>query len=68
MLNPPLNQLQSKINSKYLIATTAKRARELDERPETALLSGYHSKPVGEALEEIASGKITPVVSDEFTM
>ena len=43
MLNPPLNQLQSKINSKYLIATTAtKRARELDERPETALLSGYH--------------------------
>ena len=44
-------------------------ARELDERPETALLSGYHSaKPVGEALEEIASGKITPVVSDEFTM
>ena len=44
MLNPPLNQLQSKINSKYLIATTAaKRARELDERPETALLSGYHS-------------------------
>ena len=41
MLNPPLNQLQSKINSKYLIATT-KRARELDERPETALLSGYH--------------------------
>ena len=65
MLNPPLNQLQSKINSKYLIATTAaKRARELDERPETVLLSGYHSaKPVGEALEEIVSGKITPVVS-----
>ena len=23
MLNPPLNQLQSQINSKYLIATTA---------------------------------------------
>ena len=55
MLNPPLNQLQSQINSKYLIATTAaKRARELDEKPETALLNGYHSaKPVGEALEEI---------------
>ena len=49
MLNPPLNQLQSQINSKYLIATTAaKRARELDEKPETALLNGYHSaKPVG---------------------
>ena len=57
MLNPPLNQLQSQINSKYLIATTA----------ETALLNGYHSaKPVGEALEEIASGKISPVVPEEF--
>ena len=68
MLNPPLNQLQSQINSKYLIATTAaKRARELDEKPETALLNGYHSaKPVGEALEEIASGKISPVVPEEF--
>ena len=39
MLNPPLNQLTAKVNSKYLIATTAaKRARELDERRETALL------------------------------
>ena len=68
MLNPPLNQLQSQINSKYLISTTAaKRARELDEKPETALLNGYHSaKPVGEALEEIASGKISPVVPEEF--
>ena len=59
MLNPPLNQLQSQINSKYLIATTAaKRARELDEKPETALLNGYHSaKPVGEALEEMQAEK-----------
>ena len=32
MLNPPLNQLTAKINSKYLIATTAaKRARELEK-------------------------------------
>lgn len=68
MLNPPLNKLTAKINSKYLIATTAaKRARELDEKPETALLNGYHSaKPVGEALEEIADGKIVPVVPEEF--
>ena len=56
MLNPPLNQLQSQINSKYLIATTAaKRARELDEKPETALLNGYHSaKPVGLSLIHIS--------------
>ena len=39
MLNPPLNQLTSQIKSKYLIATTAaKRAREIDEQPETELL------------------------------
>jgi len=60
MLYPPLNQLTSKINSKYLIATTAaKRAREIDENPETALLNKYNSKkPVGKALEEIADGEI----------
>ncbi|MDN3166368.1 DNA-directed RNA polymerase subunit omega, partial [Enterococcus faecalis] len=54
--------------SKYLIATTAaKRARELDERRETALLDKYQSaKPVGKALEEIADGKIEPVVPKEY--
>ena len=62
MLNPPLNQLTAKVNSKYLIATTAaKRARELDERRETALLDQYQSaKPVGKALEEIADGEVFP--------
>ncbi|MGT0299167.1 DNA-directed RNA polymerase subunit omega [Staphylococcus aureus] len=69
MLNPPLNQLTSQIKSKYLIATTiaAKRAREIDEQPETELLSEYHSfKPVGRALEEIADGKIGPVISSDY--
>ncbi|MGZ9612985.1 DNA-directed RNA polymerase subunit omega [Staphylococcus epidermidis] len=68
MLNPPLNQLTAKVNSKYLIATTAaKRARELDERRETALLDQYQSaKPVGKALEEFADGKIEPVVPKEY--
>ena len=70
MLNPPLNQLTAKVNSKYLIATTAaKRARELDERRETALLDQYHSaKPVGKALEEIADGKIEPVIPEELSL
>ena len=59
MLNPPLNQLTSQIKSKYLIATTAaKRAREIDEQPETELLSEYHSfKPVGRALEKLLTVK-----------
>ncbi|MCG7338689.1 DNA-directed RNA polymerase subunit omega [Staphylococcus sp. ACRSN] len=62
MLHPPLNQLTAKINSKYLIATTAaKRAREIDEHPESALLNKYSAeKPVGKALEEIAKGDIFP--------
>ena len=66
--DPPLNQLTSQIKSKYLIATTAaKRAREIDEQPETELLSEYHSfKPVGRALEEIADGKIRPVISSDY--
>ncbi|AYU55012.1 DNA-directed RNA polymerase subunit omega [Staphylococcus debuckii] len=63
MLYPPLNQLTSKVSSKYLIATVAaKRARELYDKPDTALLEKYHSvKTVGKALEEIADGKITPI-------
>ncbi|MBA1352754.1 MULTISPECIES: DNA-directed RNA polymerase subunit omega [Staphylococcus] len=62
MLYPPLNDLTSKITSKYLIATTAaKRARELDEHPNSTLLSKYNSeKSVGKALEEIAGGEIYP--------
>ena len=62
MLQPPLNQLTSKINAEYLIATTAaKRAREIDEKPESALLTKYISeKPVGKALEEIADGEVFP--------
>ena len=62
MLHPPLNQLTAKINSKYLIAiTAAKRAREIDEHPESSLLEKYSAKkPVGKALEEIANGDVFP--------
>ncbi|RAA64626.1 DNA-directed RNA polymerase subunit omega, partial [Burkholderia multivorans] len=43
MLYPPLNQLTSKVKSKYLIATVAaKRARELYDKKDTALLEKYH--------------------------
>ncbi len=45
MLYPSLHQLQDKINSKYLIATTAaKRAREIQADPEHLLLDSYSSK------------------------
>lgn len=60
MLNPPLDQLKKNVNSKYLIVTlAAKRARELQDNPEGALLDDYNSyKPVGRSLEEIAAHKI----------
>ncbi|MCE4956806.1 DNA-directed RNA polymerase subunit omega [Macrococcoides caseolyticum] len=60
MLNPPLDQLKKHVNSKYLIVTlAAKRARELQDHPEGALLDDYISyKPVGRSLEEIAANKI----------
>ncbi|MGV3243759.1 DNA-directed RNA polymerase subunit omega [Staphylococcus sp. 11261D007BR] len=67
MLHPPLHELQDKINSKYLIATTAaKRAREIQADPEALLLDQYSSKKtVGRALEEIAAQKVTPQVDEK---
>ncbi len=43
-MQPPLNQLTDKINSKYLVATTAAKTHVVDEKPETALLNKYISK------------------------
>ena len=68
MLNPPLNQLTAKLILNILSQLLPlKRARELDEKHETALIENYHSaKPVGRALEEIADGKIEPVIPEEY--
>ncbi|MBI5974556.1 DNA-directed RNA polymerase subunit omega [Staphylococcus canis] len=68
MLYPPLHELQSKVNSKYLIATTAaKRAREIQAEPDDLLLDKYTSKKtVGRALEEIAAKKVKPHVESEI--
>ena len=56
-----------KINSKYLIATTAAKRARVRRKHETALIENYHSaKPVGRALEEIADGKIEPVIPEEY--
>ncbi|RXK18923.1 DNA-directed RNA polymerase subunit omega [Macrococcus sp. DPC7161] len=60
MLYPPLDKLKENVNSKYLVVTlAAKRARELQDLPDSNLLEKYKSyKPVGQSLEEIAAGKI----------
>lgn len=60
MLYPPIDKLKEHVNSKYLVVTlAAKRARELQDNPDSNLLERYVSyKPVGQSLEEIAAGKI----------
>ncbi|ASE34432.1 DNA-directed RNA polymerase subunit omega [Mammaliicoccus sciuri] len=66
MLYPPQNELKDSINSKYLVVTTAaKRARELQENPDSLLLDEYRSlKNVGQALEEIAAHKVYAKLED----
>ncbi|MBP2637938.1 MAG: rpoZ 1 [Firmicutes bacterium] len=55
MINPPLEVLVDKVDSKYtLCVLAAKRAREIIDSGEV-----LPHKPVSVALEEIASGKIT---------
>jgi len=59
MLNPSIDNLLEKIDSKYsLVILASKRAGEL-RRGEAPLLDEYSSyKNVGKALEEVAAGDI----------
>ena len=61
MLYPAGHELKKHVDSKYLVVTmAAKRAKQLQENPESALLESYKSKTnVGYSLEEIAAGKVT---------
>jgi len=58
MTQPSLDQLISKVDSKYtLVVAAAKRGRELmDGRPR--LVETKTTKPVSMALEEILAGRI----------
>ncbi|MGO2695668.1 MAG: DNA-directed RNA polymerase subunit omega [Bavariicoccus seileri] len=57
MLYPSIDKLLTKIDSKYsLVAIASKRAHDLQEHS-MPMLDDYRSvKPVGKALEEVASG------------
>jgi DNA-directed RNA polymerase subunit omega len=59
MLNPSIDSLMTKIDSKYsLVSVAAKRARQL-QLTEATLLDKYIShKNVGKALEEINADKL----------
>lgn len=58
MINPPLDQLIDKVDSKYtLVVAAAKRAREImNGKPK--LVETKSNKPVSIALQELASGKL----------
>ncbi|OCS91450.1 DNA-directed RNA polymerase subunit omega [Caryophanon latum] len=60
MLYPSVDDLKHKVDSKYsLVSMASKRARQMQEVQGTERLDKYVSyKPVGRALEEVASGKL----------
>ena len=58
MINPPLDQLIDKVDSKYtLVVAAAKRGREImNGKPK--LMETRSNKAVSIALQELASGKL----------
>lgn len=59
MLEPSIDSLQEKINSKYTLVTiSARRARELQDGAKTLLEEPKALKYVGVALEEIYNEKL----------
>ncbi|CAM3085579.1 DNA-directed RNA polymerase subunit omega [Filibacter tadaridae] len=66
MLNPSIDSLKDKIDSKYTLVTIAsKRAREMQEQNDHALSSYTSHKNVGKALEEVAAGVLTKQKTDD---
>ncbi|MFC3040278.1 DNA-directed RNA polymerase subunit omega [Virgibacillus xinjiangensis] len=60
MLEPSIDSLQEKINSKYTLVTlSAKRARQISETKKTLVENPKSHKFVGMALEEIIEEKLT---------
>ncbi|EDL64132.1 DNA-directed RNA polymerase subunit omega [Bacillus sp. SG-1] len=60
MLNPSIDSLMKKIDSKYsLVSIASKRARGLQEDGSFMLNKYVSEKYVGKALEEIEAGKLS---------
>ncbi|MEK3935135.1 DNA-directed RNA polymerase subunit omega [Sporosarcina sp. FSL W7-1349] len=66
MLNPSVDSLKDKIDSKYTLVTlAAKRAREMQEEGNKLLHSYQSKKNVGKALEEVAAGVLKKQKQDD---
>lgn len=65
MLEPSVDELQEKINSKYTLVTlSARRARQLQDEEKPLIEEPKSKKIVGIALEEIIAEKLTVKQSD----
>ncbi|MCT2538021.1 DNA-directed RNA polymerase subunit omega [Aquibacillus koreensis] len=66
MLEPSIDKLQNKINSKYTLVTlSARRARQIQDTQRHQLDNPKSVKYVGIALEEIQADKLTFIAAEE---
>ena len=66
MLYPPMSELAAKVGSRYLLVNlVAHRARQIAAEAE-ALQEDLPEKPVTMAIQEVAEGKLTGYVKDEY--
>lgn len=66
MLEPSIDKLQEKINSKYTLVTlSAKRARQIQDTKKQLIEKPKSFKYVGIALEEIQEEKLVYDVNDK---
>ena len=66
MLYPPVADLLENVDSRYLLVNVvAHRARQIAEEAET-FQEELPEKPVTLAIREVAEGKLTAVLKDEY--
>lgn len=66
MLYPPVADLLKKVDSRYLLVNlVAHRARQIAAEAE-AFQEDLPEKPVTMAIEEVAEGKLSATVKDEY--
>ena len=66
MLDPPIAELLKNVDSRYLLVNVvAHRARQIAAEAE-ALQEELPEKPVTMAIQEVAEGKLTGFVKDEY--
>lgn len=66
MLYPPMSELLKHVDSRYLLVNVvARRARQMSIEAETEGFA-LEEKPVTLAIREVADGKLTATVKEEY--